>query len=128
MIMGKYTLFIDTVSRPGVLLALKREGDIVAQDFYPGNREQAETLLPSIKQLLADADLKLSNLERIEVVNHGGSFTSLRLGVVIANALGYALGVPVRGTTGQPFLASGYQIVVPEYISEPNITLRDKTC
>lgn len=124
--MEKYTLFIDTVLRPGVLVALKRGGEIIAQDFYPGNREQAERLLPGIKSLLAQADLKLSDLERIEVVNHGGSFTSLRLGVVIANALGYALSVPVRGTNGQPLSAAGYQIVVPEYISEPNITLKDK--
>jgi len=126
--MGKYTLFIDTVLRPGVLIALKSGGEIVIQNFYPGNREQAEKLLPSIEQLLTEAGLKLFDLEKIEVVNCGGSFTSLRLGVVIANALGYALGVPVSGTNGQPFLASGYQIVAPEYIGEPNITLKNKTC
>jgi tRNA threonylcarbamoyl adenosine modification protein YeaZ len=126
--MGKYTLFIDTVLRPGVLIALKSGGEIVIQNFYPGNREQAEKLLPSIEQLLAETGLKLSDLEKIEVVNCGGSFTSLRLGVVIANALGYALGVPVSGTSGQSFLASGYQIVAPEYISEPSITLKNKTC
>ncbi len=126
--MGKYTLFIDTVLRPGVLIALKSGGEIVIQNFYPGNREQAEKLLPSIEQLLTEAGLKLFDLEKIEVVNCGGSFTSLRLGVVIANALGYALGVPVSGTSGQSFLASGYQIVAPEYISEPSITLKNKTC
>ena len=126
--MGKYTLFIDTVLRPGVLIALKSGGEIVIQNFYPGNREQAEKLLPSIEQLLTEAGLKLFDLEKIEVVNCGGSFTSLRLGVVIANALGYALDVPVSGTSGQSFLASGYQIVAPEYISEPSITLKNKTC
>ena len=126
--MGKYTLFIDTVLRPGVLIALKSGGEIVIQNFYPGNREQAEKLLPSIEQLLTEAGLKLFDLEKIEVVNCGGSFTSLRLGVVIANALGYALGVPVSGTSGQSFLASGYQIVAQESLSETSITLKNKTC
>jgi hypothetical protein len=59
------------------------------------------------------------------VENKGGTFTSVRIGIVVANALGYAWGVPVTGTvtTGPEKPVNGYSIVRPVYDQEPNITL-----
>ncbi|MFH0973018.1 MAG: hypothetical protein V1768_03475 [Patescibacteria group bacterium] len=59
---------------------------------------QAEKLLPAIDKLLKKNKIKLSDIKKIQVENQGGSFTALRIGVVTANALGYALGIPVEGT------------------------------
>jgi len=39
----------------------------------------------------------MHNIKGVIVVKGPGSFTSLRIGVSVANALGYALGVPVAG-------------------------------
>ncbi|MBU1160797.1 MAG: hypothetical protein ABII99_01050 [Patescibacteria group bacterium] len=61
-------------------------------------RMQAEKLLPAIDKLLKKNKIKLSDIKKIQVENQGGSFTALRIGVVTANALGYALGIPVEGT------------------------------
>ncbi len=120
----KYQLFIDTVSQPGVVAAIKQADELMAKRFWAGDRQQAEQLLPGILELLAEQKLEWSDLDAIQVINQGGSFTSLRIGVVTANALAYALGLPVAGTSGQPLPSDGYQIVEPEYSGQPNITIK----
>jgi tRNA threonylcarbamoyladenosine biosynthesis protein TsaB len=120
----KYQLFIDTVSQLGVTVALKQADKLITEHFWAGDRQQAEQLLPGILELLAEQKLGWSYLDAIQVANQGGSFTSLRIGVVTANALAYALGLPVTGTNGQPLQGDSYQIVEPEYSGQPNITLK----
>ena len=120
----KYQLFIDTVSQPGVRVTIKQADKLITERFWTGDRQQAEQLLPGILQLLTEQQLEWSDLSAIQVANQGGSFTSLRVGVVTANALAYALGLAVTGTDGQPLQSDGYQIVEPEYSGQPNITTK----
>lgn len=120
----KYQLFIDTVSQPGVRVAIKQADKLIAERFWAGDRQQAEQLLPGILELLTEQKLSWSDLSAIQVANQGGSFTSLRIGVVTANALAYALGLAVTGTDGQPLQIDGCQIVEPEYSGQPNITIK----
>lgn len=120
----KYQLFIDTVSQAGVSVAIKQADKLIVERFWTGDRQQAEQLLPGVLELLAEQKLEWSDLADIQVANQGGSFTSLRIGVVTANALAYALGLPVAGTSGQPLQSDGYQIVEPEYSGQPNITIK----
>jgi tRNA A37 threonylcarbamoyladenosine modification protein TsaB len=56
---------------------------------------RSQVVLPMIKELLGNGDFK--EITEIEVNPGPGSFTGLRVGVAIANALGFALGVPVNG-------------------------------
>ncbi len=59
--------------------------------------EHSQVVLPMIKELLAKENKKLEDLTEIEVFEGPGSFTGLRVGAAIANALGYALKIPVNG-------------------------------
>lgn len=120
----KYQLFIDTVSQTGVTVVIKQADKLITERFWAGDRQQAEQLLPSILELLTEQQLGWSDLEAIQVVNQAGSFTSLRIGVVTANALAYALGLLVTGTSGQLLKSDGYQIIEPEYSGQPNITTK----
>lgn len=122
--MIKYRLIIDTVSRAGVAVALKSFGQMVAERFWSGDRQQAEQLLPGILALLDEQGVTWPEIDGVEVVNQGGSFTSLRIGVVTANALAFALGLPTVGSSGSALSADGYQIVQPEYSGQPNITIK----
>lgn len=57
----------------------------------------SQNLLPLIEKLLQQEKLLLKDLGAIEVNAGPGSFTGTRVGVSVANALGWALKIPVNG-------------------------------
>jgi len=121
-------LYIDTTVNDLITIGLKDKRKFIIKKKFKSKRTQAEKLLPAIDKLLKDRGVKLSGLESIEIVNQGGSFTSLRIGVVTANALAYALGIPVIGERGRAKkLKSGkmnFTLVEPQYGGQPNITVK----
>jgi len=62
----------------------------------------------------------LRDIKRIIVVNNGESFTSLRLGVVAANALAFALQIPILVEEKRGKIKKVKQ-AEPVYSREPNI-------
>jgi tRNA threonylcarbamoyladenosine biosynthesis protein TsaB len=114
-------LVIDTTGASQINLALLASGQIKASLEIPTERNQAELLLPTIEDFLKKHKQKMKDLEAIEVVNGEGSFSSLRLGIVTANALGYAYGIPVRDNSGFAMKAKGLAIIDPIYKGEPKI-------
>lgn len=89
-------LHINTKNQKVVTVALKKDGKIV-KSFSEKNEYGSQVLLPLIEKLLNTENLKLQDLDSIEVETGPGSFTGLRVGVSVANALGFALGIPVNG-------------------------------
>lgn len=62
---------------------------------YSSPREQ--NILGAIDEMLKSESVDWKDLTEIEVKTGPGSFTGSRLGVAIANALGFALSIPVNG-------------------------------
>lgn len=60
-------------------------------------KQKSQKLLGFIVEKLEEKKTDLKNITEIEVVLGPGSFTGLRVGVSVANALGYALKIPVNG-------------------------------
>lgn len=89
-------LHIDTKDRKQVMISLKKDGEVV-ESLSEENEYGSQVLLPIIEKLLKTANCKLSTLQGIEVETGPGSFTGLRVGVSVANALGFSLGIPVNG-------------------------------
>lgn len=123
------TLYINTTSPTEIIIALRLGQKLVASKKIKTGRAQAEKLLLAIDKLLQAQKLKLKALKKIVVANRGSSFTSLRIGVITANALAYALKIPVEaepkiGAKLKNF--SFYSIVEPMYDREPNIGLSKK--
>ncbi|EKD56762.1 MAG: hypothetical protein ACD_58C00096G0001 [uncultured bacterium] len=58
---------------------------------------QSQELLPKIDKLLKSSKVDLSNLKAIAVFQGPGSYTGLRVGVSVANALSWSLNIPVIG-------------------------------
>lgn len=116
-------LYIDTTKNDLVAIALKQGSRVLAEKKFKARYRQAEKLLPEIDKMLKMKKFKLSDIKKIEVANQGGSFTSLRIGVVTANALGYALKVPVEADNIRK-VSRGKKIYIvkPKYEREPNIT------
>lgn len=91
-------LKIDTTDPEYLVTAIYKGAELVAEERVAAQRRQSEELLPAIDRVVAKAGLVKGNLNKIIVANQGGSFTSLRIGIVTANAMAYALQIPVEGT------------------------------
>lgn len=70
-------------------------------------------LLEDVNELLVGADAQPTELRRIVVGTGPGSFTSLRMGLMAARALGLALDVKVAGVSTLDALASGAPGALP---------------
>ncbi|MCX6798293.1 MAG: hypothetical protein NTX66_03745 [Candidatus Falkowbacteria bacterium] len=139
-------LYINTADREKIIIALRQEaightqlatGKIasaklaavkathltIAKQEFMASRSQAEKLLPAIDKLLKKNKVKLSDLRKIIVADSGGSFTSLRIGVATANALAYALNIPIEAENkrSKVKISQGIRIVKPLYDHEPSI-------
>lgn len=128
-------LYINTINTDKIEVAIKDGESILDSKTVPARRAQAEKLLPLIDEMLKRNKISFKDVERIQVVNVGddsSSFTALRIGVVTANALGYALSVPVEGVgeKGRKLRKKenklGFDVVEPVYSRGPNITKKKK--
>ncbi len=88
-------LFIDTANPQKVVVRVKSRGLI--KTVVMSNQPGSQVLLPAIIKALKLQKLDFSDLGRIEVNEGPGSFTGLRVGIAVANALSYALKLPVNG-------------------------------
>ena len=88
-------LYIDTSSNEKIIVALKINGK-VTEIKSPIDKQKAQKVLPLIDKLLTKCGLKLEELTGIEVKTGPGSFTGLRVGISVANALSYVLKIPIN--------------------------------
>jgi len=85
-------LFIDTSDREKIVVGID------TKRFSENAREGAsQKLLPLIEDSLKKEGKGFDDITEIEVATGPGSFTGLRVGVSVANALGWSLGVLVNG-------------------------------
>ena len=94
--MKRITIAIDTSNNKEVLVHLKIDGKTFEKRQVPDHRK-AQLVLPFVEDLLKEHTLQLSDLTGIEVNQGPGSFTGLRVGITIANTLGFLLNIPVNG-------------------------------
>ncbi len=87
-------LAIDTASpRPGV--ALLTRGTLF-EEALPSDRRSSEELLPAVARVLAAAQTRLTECDRLAVCGGPGSFTGVRIGLATAWGLSRACGIPVE--------------------------------
>jgi tRNA threonylcarbamoyladenosine biosynthesis protein TsaB len=110
-------LNIDTSDNKTIYLSIEKNGAILKRKKLSAHRQQSEKLLSAIDKLLLSSDLKMDKLKEIKVASKGSSFTSLRIGVLTANALAYALGIKVSALDSDKNLKKfkDFNIVIPEY-------------
>lgn len=85
-------LFIDTSDRYTIKIGLGEK--IFETEAKQGSSQK---LLSFIDQKLKEEGTSINQISEIEVNTGPGSFTGLRVGVTVANTLGWVLGVPVNG-------------------------------
>lgn len=91
------TLGIETSGHAGTI-ALADGGRILAErKLSATGRRHARTLVPEIGELVKDIGRTIQDVEGIAVGLGPGSFTGLRVGVVCAKTLAFALSRPIVG-------------------------------
>lgn len=85
---------------------------VLAHAHEPMTRGHQERLAPMAQEVMAQAGLPFSSLQRIGTTVGPGSFTGLRVGVAFAKGLGSALGVPAVGVGSLEALATEAQGMV----------------
>lgn len=95
------TLTLDTVEREKVKVTLVNNISGKISKLTTSQQTGSQALIPSIVAILKKDKADLSEVDAIEVNPGPGSFTGTRVGVAVANALGFALGIPVNGKIGK---------------------------
>ncbi len=101
-------LCIETAST-NCSVALAKNGNLFAlKEDYSNGFSHAERLHIFIRDILAENDMQLSNLDAIAVSKGPGSYTGLRIGVSAAKGLCFSLGIPLISVSTLTALA--YQV------------------
>ena len=96
-------VFIDTAVK-GCNVALFDNNQIIFIAQEPIERGHAETLLPLFQGHLKQSSQTVDDIQEIYVTIGPGSFTGLRVGLTVAEFMGFTLQKPVYGiTTFQAF-------------------------
>jgi tRNA threonylcarbamoyl adenosine modification protein YeaZ len=75
------------------------QGEVLAESATAGRSVGAQHLLADVHVLFDRAGIAVEDVEMIVAGTGPGTFTGLRIGLATARALGFALGVPVRGVS-----------------------------
>jgi tRNA threonylcarbamoyladenosine biosynthesis protein TsaB len=117
--------------KPVAELGLFEDKNKLAYCSWQAHRQLAETIHLQIKELLESQGRALEDVGGIIAFRGPGSFTGLRIGLSVANALAYSLNIPIVAMGGNDWSEQGNQalsqgqdqrMVVPEYGSPPHIT------
>ena len=100
-------LKINTVNKDEVIVDLEDKTKKKNVSLIQRQKLGSQALLPLIAKILKKTKTDFSEISAVEVNPGPGSFTGTRVGVTVANVLGFILDIPVNGKKEN--------IVVPKY-------------
>ncbi len=85
-------LYIDTTNRDKVIIALDdKKFELISHD------SKSQKLLEFIDETLESEGLKINEITEIDVNTGPGSYTGIRIGVSVAQTIGWSQSIPVNG-------------------------------
>lgn len=96
--MSELLLTVDTATTAGSV-AVTRGETVLGELLLNAQTRHTDRLLVSIRQLLADLDLDVRELDAFAAVLGPGAFTGLRVGVATVKGLALATGRPLVGVS-----------------------------
>jgi tRNA threonylcarbamoyl adenosine modification protein YeaZ len=83
-------LFIDTATSRLIVGIYKDNKELYLENVEAHN-DLSSRVLPTIKKICEEVNIKINDVDEIYVVNGPGSFTGIRVGVTIAKTLAWSL-------------------------------------
>jgi tRNA threonylcarbamoyladenosine biosynthesis protein TsaB len=126
-------LAIKTAGTDTDLHLINPNGKIVHTKHWESGRTLSDRLLNEILELLKEPKYQLADLTGIIIFSGPGSFTSLRIGHTVANALAESQNIGIVGTMGDDWIEQGIRqwsggkakyngLALPHYGAEAHIT------
>src|SRR5881628_25010 len=78
-------------------------------EIWQAHRELAETIHKKLEEILKKTSKELSDIEGVICLKGPGSFTGLRIGLSVGNALAYAQDIPIVARIGKDWLEVGIE-------------------
>lgn len=113
-----YTLYIDT-HFVNLVLAVFNDDKILLEKKMDSNLI-SENTIPLLKELLDECNLKINDLTEVIVISGPGSFTGVRIGIVIAKIIAYSLNIKVKAISYLEAMALNYNQDVVVGIKDRN--------
>jgi len=122
---------IKSADAATLLYLLGQDGNRAHEYSWESGRTLSAQILAKIQELFSAASLELTDLPGGIIFSGPGSFTSLRIGHAVANALADSLSIPVVGSVGQQWVEEGIKALVsaspgrpalPHYGADAHIT------
>ncbi len=117
--------------KPEAEIGLFEDEKELIYESWEAHRQLAETIHGRIEIMLKSRNKTWADLEGIICFQGPGSFTGLRIGLTVANALAASIEIPVVGKEGNDWIVKGIEsllagnnngVVIPEYGSPVHIT------
>ncbi len=118
--------------KPEAEIGLFSEDAKLSYSTWQAHRQLAETIHLKINDCLDKNHKTFNDIQGIVIYKGPGSFTGLRIGFSVANALAGSLQIPVVACGGKDWHKQGINLIeageagsiaLPEYGSLPHITL-----
>ncbi|MFA6436081.1 MAG: tRNA (adenosine(37)-N6)-threonylcarbamoyltransferase complex dimerization subunit type 1 TsaB [Candidatus Gracilibacteria bacterium] len=87
-------LCLNTASKQSAI-ALIENNRVLAENEWVSAANESEKVLPGLEQVLADSGKTWDDLTHMVVVEGPGGYTSLRVGITIANAIAWVKKIPM---------------------------------
>lgn len=121
--------------KPESEIGLYQDGEQLVYERWQAHRQLAETIHFKIREVLDSQGKSLEDITALAVHKGPGSFTGLRIGLSVANALATSYNIPISGAAGDGWLKTTLSrlsagesdnYVVPEYGAGVHITAQKK--
>lgn len=117
--------------RPEAEVGIHKDGQQLAYKIWQADRRLTKTLHQEIQTILNKSSYRWEDIGGVVVFQGPGSFTGLRIGMSVANALAYANHISVLSSGGKNWIENGIKklnagaknnVALPKYGRPANIT------
>jgi tRNA threonylcarbamoyladenosine biosynthesis protein TsaB len=121
--------------KPEAEIGLYDDDTQLAYEVWHAHRQLAETIHQKIEALLQGQDKTLTDIQGIVTFQGPGSFTGLRIGLTVANALKYSYDLPIVSQQDPSWIETGVarlkkgesdELAMPYYGADAHITPQKK--